>query len=64
MNNYERIKAMTLDEMAEFFEFKINDIPYLNPKNFYENEKKCQYDCIEHHCSECWKQWLQQEASE
>lgn len=62
MNNFEKIKNMTLDEMAEFFNFEINEISYLNPKYFYENEKKCLFDCEEYHCSECWKQWLQAES--
>ena len=57
MNNYDRIKSMSVEEMAEFatycVENLIADITSL----------ECSH-CEEYHCTKCIKQWLLQEVSE
>lgn len=63
MNNFEKIKNLTLDEMAEFFVTCINsgevvaDLEYTSPvlPDIYYDSKKCVKDT---------KEWLQQEVSE
>lgn len=54
MNNYEKIKAMTLDEMAEF----LDESPCLHCSDDKSNNK-C--DCLKK-CRKHIKQWLQQES--
>ena len=54
MNNYEKIKNMTLDEMAEFLDRKSNH--------------ECCYhhyngSCIGHDCIDGVKQWLESESN-
>lgn len=52
MNNFERIKNMSLDEMAEFFGnyFRCDDCPMLDSE-----------DCGAR-CNIAFKQWLEREA--
>ena len=56
MNNFEKIKNMTLDEMAELFELRItsNNCAYCN---FYND---CKYSGLD--CEKFIKQWLQAES--
>ncbi len=51
MNNYEKIKNMNIDEMAEF----INN---LYCRNECDNNWSC-FDCFER-----YKQWLQEESKD
>lgn len=55
MNNYERIKAMTLDEMAEFLDRKSNHECCYHHYNV---------SCIGHDCKDGIKQWLESESEE
>jgi hypothetical protein len=63
MNNFEKIKAMNIDEMAEFFVTCINsdevvaDLEYTSPvlPDIYYDSKKCVKDT---------KQWLESEVRE
>jgi len=48
MTNYEKIKQMSIDEMAEF----IGECDYCN------NDLECNGNC-----DECCKKWLESEAS-
>lgn len=56
MNNFEKIKNMTLDEMAKFL-FKRTDCQECLADTDY-----CNYSVTR--CLKTLKQWLQQEASE
>ena len=56
MNNFEKIKSLTLDEMAEF----ITDISACDACTCDMEENKC----MAVGCRDGVKQWLQQEASE
>ena len=58
MNNYEKIKAMSLDEMAEFI--KCSDCyycPVSTCKIWYDDE-----EYTGEMCDKYAKQWLQQES--
>jgi hypothetical protein len=63
MNNFEKIKAMDIDEMAELFVTCINsgevvaDLEYTSPvlPDIYYDSKKCVQDT---------KQWLESEVRE
>lgn len=63
MNNFEKIKSMNIDEMAEFFVTCINsdevvaDLEYTSPVllDIYYDSKKCVKDT---------KQWLESEVRE
>ena len=51
MNNIDKIRNMTLDEMAEFL--KVGDCYYCKTENWCDD-----YD----NCKDALKQWLQQES--
>ena len=51
MTNYERIKNMSVEEMAEFL-------------NEASNCCLVPTDCITESCTECLKQWLESEVTE
>jgi hypothetical protein len=54
MNNYEKIKKMSIDEMAE----------YLEEGNFtFHCNGVSNYDCYKQTCETCCKKWLEQEAT-
>lgn len=53
MNNYEKIKTMTLDEMASF----LDESPCLHCIDYKNNGKYCIRKCKQR-----IKQWLQQES--
>lgn len=54
MTNFQRMKAMSIEELAEFFETKISECPTGIPKFNFE--------CIDNKCKECWQEWLAQEV--
>lgn len=58
MNNYEKIKAMTLDEMAEFLSHieSMEEIGQNCPDNEYKD------DCVAPFCEYGIKKWLQRES--
>lgn len=56
MTNYERIKSMSVEEMAEEM-----PCPYLNDPH---GECKYGWHTQELTCKECAKQWLEREVSE
>ena len=56
MNNYEKIKNMTLDEMARFL-YKITDCQECLADTDY-----CNYSCTR--CLKTLKQWLQAESED
>ena len=56
MNNFEKIKAMSIEEMAEFFRFKMF---------FCSDEATDKYECDKYeNCTDCIKQWLESESEE
>jgi len=65
--NYDRIKSMSVEEMAEFL-LRINDID--NSISFCQNKNECNEmlnsdkEIPEKMCSACMKQWLLQEVSD
>lgn len=61
MNNYEKIKAMTLDEMAQVFNEKYCEECAYKDMNF-NDWKDCDADCWAHIKNGYYKQWLQQES--
>ena len=56
MTNYERIKKMSVEELAEFMNVCGNDIP---PYCDYEKVSavRCNYNCLD-----CAKEWLESEV--
>lgn len=57
MNNYEKIKQMTVDEMANFLR---NDIMYFLPcKGICKAQSNCQFACLI-----MMREWLLQEVEE
>lgn len=68
MNNFEKIKSMTLDEMAEFlivqfdqFEEHFGCYSCINYGTHHHNPQECG-DCEYYTCGGNIKQWLQQES--
>lgn len=59
MNNFEKIKNMTLDEMAEELYIHLGGCSAC--ACFFICTK---HDIGKHHCIDMYKQWLQQEARE
>jgi hypothetical protein len=57
MTNFEKIKNMTIDEMAEFLTRKVFERDYEIPS------MDC-FFCEETHCIRCIKQWLEREVEE
>ena len=51
-NNFERLKAMGMEELAEFLEEEITRNPHCKP------EKDCTNDDS---CIPCWLDWLKEE---
>lgn len=69
MNNFERIKAMSIDEMAEFFYQGINCVVYgdIDCETCSMNGKfdsLCLYTTKDNINKEEAKQWLKQESEE
>lgn len=58
MTNYERIKAMSIDEMAESY-LPFFDCPYDTPYVGCEMGKKFDDDC-----NKCVKHWLESEVKD
>ena len=60
MTNYEYIKNMGIDEMAEFFGYynMEEDMCWLSNKNMGADF------CRTHSCMDCAKKWLESEAKE
>lgn len=56
MTNYERIRNMSVEEMAELFAEKMCICPDGNP--LYND------DCINDKCEKCLKKWLESEVEE
>lgn len=54
-NHFEEIKAMGMEELAEFLEEEITRNPHCKP------EKDCTNDDS---CIPCWLEWLKEEVSE
>lgn len=70
MNNFEKIKNMTLDEMAEFFKEQFDEYEEhfgcyscINYGTHHHNPQECG-DCEYYNCGGNIKQWLQQESEE
>lgn len=59
MNNYERIKQMSIEEMAEFFSRSDCDVCIYNPET---SECDCCSDNLE--CYDGIKQWLESEVEQ
>lgn len=57
MTNYDRIKSMSVEEMADFATYCAEDL--IKDITSFE----CTH-CEEKHCTKCIKQWLLQEVSE
>lgn len=54
-NHFERIKAMSMEEMADFLEEVVRRDPQCKP------EKNCTNDDS---CVPCWLEWLKEEVNE
>lgn len=54
-NHFEEIKAMSMEEMAEFLDEVLIKNPHCKP------EKNCTNDDS---CGACWLEWLKEEVSE
>ena len=61
MNNFEKIKQMTVNEMAEFMDY-INTQTACDKYCIYKDEPSC--TCKEDDCKIVLKQWLLQEVEE
>lgn len=59
--NYERIKAMDIEEMAEIFNRKYCEECAYKEMNF-DNWKDCDANCWAHIKNGYYKQWLQAEC--
>lgn len=64
MNNFEKIKNMTLDEMAELSRYSYDDCPV---RVFSKIVSMDEIDCSngwsdQDDCYNCFKQWLQAES--
>ncbi|MEO2600927.1 hypothetical protein [Clostridium butyricum] len=58
MTNYERIKSMTIEEMAKFFNNEIDDVECSCRCGFYNiGQPNCGYKCNKGHL-----EWLMQEV--
>ena len=57
MTNFDHIKAMTVEEMAEFLTLKVFErtVEIANADCFL---------CDETHCTKCLKQWLESKVTE
>jgi hypothetical protein len=66
MNNYEKIKQMTVEEMAKIANETYDDC-IVRVFGGYETYSNCEvsriWDCDDS-CSKCFKQWLLQEVEE
>ena len=58
-SNEDRIKSMSTDELANFLEVQIWDLPWCDVTSLIDEETgRCEkWDCIK-----CCKEWLQKEA--
>lgn len=61
MNNYEKIKNMTLKEMAEVFNKKYCEECAYKEMNF-DNWQNCDADCWAHPNRKYYLNWLEEEA--
>lgn len=60
MSHYEQIKAMSVEEMADYFRNHASMCPDLE-----ENETVCKganFTANDEMCQKCWLDWLRQEA--
>lgn len=62
MTEFERIKAMSFDELAEFLNGAIDDICFEICEDKTGNKFQCPDEC--HDCSKCIKQWLESEVED
>lgn len=61
MNNYERIKNMSIDEMAEFFNRSFcQECGFIEGK--FEDWKSCNADCWANNNNGYYKKWLESEV--
>lgn len=63
MNNYEKIKAMSIDEMAEEFNRKVCEECAYKEMNF-DDWKDCDLNCYAHIKNGYYKQWLESEVKD
>lgn len=63
MNNYNKIKQMSVDEMAEIFNRKFCEECAYKEMNF-DNWKDCDANCWAHKSNNYYKTWLLQEVEE
>lgn len=61
MNNFEKIKTMILDEMAEVFNRKFCEECAYKEMNF-DNWQDCDANCWANIKNDYYKQWLQAES--
>lgn len=63
MNNYEKIKAMSIDEMAETFNRKYcEECGYRDTPFSDDDWQYCSENCWAHPANKYYKQWLESEA--
>ena len=62
MNNYEKIKNMSLDEMAEFYKVLLNSILKKIEKNLNKEFKTKDFISFNKYKKSFFKQWLQEES--
>ena len=60
MTNYERIKRMSIEEMALLF----MKVSYAYQVPCMWGVSDCKYPLIKNHCSICFKEWLENEADD
>lgn len=60
MTNYDCIKSMSVEEMAEFFNGAIDKICFDICKEKTGNKFQCPHECQD--CNNCIKQWLESEG--
>jgi len=61
MNNFEKIKSMTIEEMAEVFNRKQCEECAYHEMNF-NNWRECDADCWAHPKNNYYLKWLKEEA--
>lgn len=63
MNNYEKIKQMSIEEMAEEFNRKVCEECAYKEMNF-DDWKDCDLNCYAHIKNGYYKQWLESEVKD
>jgi hypothetical protein len=57
-NNFERLKAMSMEEMAEVFVGKC--CPTIFADKMAVNTKDCSRHFVRNECEQCWNNWLKE----